>query len=127
MSDISECNNCGQAWPVAALDPIQNYWERVTPGSIVPAGQCPNPDCRALCYPAYGSVYDLEQQLATMNRTLTTLQETIQGLLEWAAATGGWEAPVWAQARHALAYSRNQIPDTDEETNMSEVENDFEK
>jgi hypothetical protein len=104
MSDNISCDNCGQTWPETEIDPIYDYWGRVEPGGVVPRGQCPNPDCRALCYPAYGYVHNLEQQLAA-------LQDAVSQLLDWAQALGGWEAPVWEQAREALARSAGREPD----------------
>jgi hypothetical protein len=34
----------------------------------------------------------------------------VSQLLDWAAMMGGWEAPVWAQARRVLAHSGDQGP-----------------
>jgi hypothetical protein len=45
------CDNCGAIWDRDELRDIHDFWERVEPGGIMPSGQCPNPDCRALCYP----------------------------------------------------------------------------
>jgi hypothetical protein len=94
------CKRCGHTWPAAALDQIHDYWSRVDPGSVVPLGQCPDPDCGALCYPSYGYVCELEQRLAT-------LQDILSRLLAWAEYMGGWEAPVWDEARrlHTLVRS----------------------
>ncbi len=44
------CNNCGAGWSDDQATPIRDYCERVEPGGIVPAGECPS--CGALCYPA---------------------------------------------------------------------------
>jgi hypothetical protein len=101
MTDHLQCDNCSQIWEAHDLDPIQDYGSRVEPGGVVPCGQCPDAACRALCYPASGYVHDLEQQL-------TALRDVISRLLDWAAAMGGWEAPVWVQARYALTRSHGQ-------------------
>ena len=45
-----KCDNCGVEGPVSALIPIRDLGQRVDPGGIVPAGECP------FC----GSVADLE-------------------------------------------------------------------
>ncbi len=45
----SECQNCGQRWPFAALKEIQHIHQRVAPGEPMPSGECP--DCGALCQP----------------------------------------------------------------------------
>ena len=99
------CNHCGQVWAAQDLAPIPDDRERVAPGDVVPLGACPAPDCRALCYPAYGYVYDLEQQC-------TALHDIVARLLDWAAVMGGWDAPVWDQARRALASVRRNGGET---------------
>jgi hypothetical protein len=96
MPEEIRCDTCGQVWAVHDLAPIHDVWGRVEPGGVVPLGQCPAPDCRALCYPPYGAVYDLEQQCAA-------LRDVVSQLLDWAAMLGGWEAPVWTPARRVLA------------------------
>lgn len=95
MTDMIYCENCGCTWPEDAMEQIHHYWERVEPGGVVPLGQCPDPDCGALCYPSYGYVYTLEQRLAALQDVLARLQD-------WAAYMGGWEAPVWDEARRLL-------------------------
>lgn len=42
------CDNCGAIYHENHLAEIKKYSERVDPGSVVPAGACP--DCEALCY-----------------------------------------------------------------------------
>lgn len=94
-NETIRCNNCGTVWPEDELDQIHDFWGSVSPGDVMPIGQCPNPECRALCYPPYGYVYGLEQQCASLRDVLTRL-------LEWEQAMGGWEAPVWDEARRVL-------------------------
>lgn len=106
MRDESHCDNCGQVWAVHALDPIQDDWGRVKPGGVVPLGQCPDVTCRALCYPTSGYVHDLEQHRAA-------LRDVVARLLDWAAMMGGWDAPVWAQARRVLARTGDPVPVAD--------------
>jgi hypothetical protein len=100
MRDSIRCDNCGQSWAEHDLDPIHDYWGRVEPGGVVPLGQCPNATCQALCYLPYGYVHDLEQHRAA-------LHDVVSRLLDWAAMMGGWEVPVWAQARRALTRPRD--------------------
>jgi hypothetical protein len=105
MRNAIRCNTCGQVWATQGLAPILDERGRVAPGGVVPLGACPNPDCRALCYPAYGYVYTLEQQC-------TVLHDIVARLLDWAAVMGGWDALVWDQARRVLASVRNTGCDT---------------
>lgn len=49
---ICECDNCLWTGHTDELRPIQDLAERVTPGGIVPAGECP--ECGALAYLSEG-------------------------------------------------------------------------
>ena len=100
MRNAIRCNMCGQVWVAQDLTLIPDERKHVAPGGVVPLGACPNPDCQALCYPPYGYVHNLEQQY-------TALYDIVARLLDWAAAMGGWEAPVWDEARRALAAVRS--------------------
>ena len=42
------CNNCLANWKTHELRPIKDVFDRIAPGEIVPAGECP--DCGALCH-----------------------------------------------------------------------------
>lgn len=42
------CNDCDAVTPAGGLDMITDIQERISPGCIVPAGQCPS--CGALAY-----------------------------------------------------------------------------
>lgn len=47
----SECGDCSEVWPDTDIKPlidIHHLWERISPGEIVPSGECP--DCGALCH-----------------------------------------------------------------------------
>jgi hypothetical protein len=43
-----QCGNCGTIWSKHQLKDIQDYNDRVSPGEIVPSGECP--ECGALCH-----------------------------------------------------------------------------
>jgi hypothetical protein len=49
------CDNCGAEWSDEQLErkwpDIPDLSERTEPGYKVPSGECPDPDCGALCYP----------------------------------------------------------------------------
>ena len=92
MTETIRCGNCGMVWTEEELDPVHDYWGRVQPGGVVPLGQCPCFDCKELCYPPYGFVYELQERLAALEDVLTRL-------LEWEQFMGGWEGAVWDDAR----------------------------
>lgn len=46
-----KCDDCGKVWSedvVKSLAEIDRLWDRIDPGGVVPAGECP--ECGALCY-----------------------------------------------------------------------------
>ena len=46
------CGNCEKVWDEKNLVPLwrcSDLGERLTPGSVTPAGECP--ECGAFCYP----------------------------------------------------------------------------
>lgn len=45
------CDNCGQEWEENQLAYIRDFFDRVEAGGTVPSGECPDPECGALCYP----------------------------------------------------------------------------
>lgn len=45
---MCRCDNCGAQARESGLDPIQDLEQRLDPGGVVPAGQCPS--CGALSY-----------------------------------------------------------------------------
>jgi hypothetical protein len=46
----STCDNCGGEFWNKRLHEIDDLWQRITPGGVVPSGQCPS--CGCLCYPS---------------------------------------------------------------------------
>lgn len=102
MAEPIRCPYCG-----SALGEIHNYWGRVEPGSVVPLGRCPNAYCGALCYPPYGYVHELEQKLAA-------LEDVLARLITWADYMGGWEAPVWEEARRLLGLADTESEDVEQ-------------
>jgi hypothetical protein len=48
---IDVCDNCGREWKRQMLHEIEHLLSRVDPGGVMPSGECPDPECGALCYP----------------------------------------------------------------------------
>lgn len=44
-----QCANCGTTYRADELHSIDDIEQRIAPGETFPAGQCPDPDCGALC------------------------------------------------------------------------------
>jgi len=45
------CGNCEEVWTFDQLHNIADLTQRIGPGVPCPAGECPDDDCGALCYP----------------------------------------------------------------------------
>lgn len=45
----ARCQNCAKVYPVRDLAPIADAEERLEIGGEIPAGECPDPECGALC------------------------------------------------------------------------------
>jgi len=43
------CANCNIHWNLEDLKPVQDLFQRIESGGVVPSGECP--ECGALCYP----------------------------------------------------------------------------
>lgn len=50
MGRLTECQNCGKQYDINDLDPVDHLWERVDAGEPMPAGQCPDEECQAICH-----------------------------------------------------------------------------
>lgn len=48
--ETATCDNCGTVWPIEKLNDITSFFQRVAAGEPVPAGECPDPECTALCH-----------------------------------------------------------------------------
>ncbi len=48
VSEMFNCDNCDWEGGEEKLDDVCDLFERVHPGDVMPAGQCP--ECQALCF-----------------------------------------------------------------------------
>jgi len=48
-SGCHKCQNCDGIYTADELKDIKDLEQRISPGEIVPSGECP--DCGALCHP----------------------------------------------------------------------------
>jgi hypothetical protein len=54
----AQCQNCEKVWRVEDLQEVRDLAQRVSPGEIVPAGECP--DCHAVCSPIVHVVIEVK-------------------------------------------------------------------
>jgi hypothetical protein len=72
--NLSVCQNCRKTFASDQLEEITHgFWERVSPGEIVPSGECPR--CGALCHP--------------VENALSPFVSAAKKLVEIVSATGG--------------------------------------
>jgi len=48
--ETARCENCGVEYAFDDLEGIDSLGQRISAGEDVPAGQCPDQDCGALCH-----------------------------------------------------------------------------
>ncbi len=72
----TKCGNCGALRGVADLDYIADFWARCEPGETIPAGQCPEPDCGAFCYPVEAVAANWENDAIQFPRLLAEIVAT---------------------------------------------------
>lgn len=48
VKDLARCDDCRRVWATGDLVRINDFWDRVNAGEIMPSGQCPS--CGALCH-----------------------------------------------------------------------------
>lgn len=81
--DAYRCDNCERIWTFEQLDNISDLADRVSPGCLVPAGECPDPDetCGgALCYPVEGPAVSADPDA---NEHAEELRTEAEKLLAW--------------------------------------------
>ena len=88
MLSLHQCNNCGQYCDEDQLQPIRDLTQRVSPGEIMPSGECPSLDCGALCHPESIGIKD----------ALTILFERLDGDHE--DPTSFFTTPSTPETRH---------------------------
>jgi hypothetical protein len=47
---MAKCDQCGELWAWDDQEVIHDVQERLTAGCETPSGECPDDDCRALCF-----------------------------------------------------------------------------
>ena len=84
------CDDCGEETMSQDLDMVTDLEERVSPGFICPAGQCPH--CGALAYYADAAApdYSAQCELRKLREAKATAIAELKSILEGSEATGRW-------------------------------------
>ena len=93
MSQRIVCDNCDWTGTANQLDEPSHFWDRLSPGSIVPHGDCPK--CGAFCY-------------ADEDPIQTELVDVLSELQAWATDVFGPEGSLIAPD-HIISRARAAI------------------
>jgi hypothetical protein len=82
MDVLIKCQGCDKVMTEKQVIPLENVpdlLQRIAPGEVVPFGECPDPDCGALCHKIEETPESLAQKLAPylMPKLLEDLDDEI--------------------------------------------------
>ena len=102
-TETATCQNCAWRGPVEDTKELRNVWDRVHPGDVMPAGECPVEGCggAAMLDDAGRGAGDLRPAMVALMLGLDRLHESI--------ATGGPHAPIGAHVRELASYARKAL------------------
>ena len=69
------CENCNWTGDIEETNPVDDFWERVQPGEIMPAGECPK--CRYLAVPTTDNDLD---ELSSQGRRAIAADDLLKAL-----------------------------------------------
>ncbi len=105
------CEDCDWTGTLADVDPIADIEQRISPGEIVPAGECP--ECGTLCYISEPDEWTIQAQRNKLAAERDKLLSVIGALLDWNEDMGGgWIAPCWTNAEIAVGRRPEPEPGT---------------
>ena len=97
------CQDCGWQGPVEETRELRNVWDRVQPGDVMPAGECPVEGCAGAAMldddPAASD--DLRPTMVALMLGLDRLHEDIR--------TGTLRAPVGDHLEELAGYARKAL------------------
>ena len=111
-TETATCRDCGWTGPVEETEELRNVWDRVLPGQVMPAGQCPVLSCAGLAMfdDDREPVVDLRPEIEALMLDLDLLHRNIySGRLR--APVGAYVKQLADSARKALAAGlRHECP-----------------
>ena len=74
--ETATCQDCGWQGPVEETNELRNVWDRVLPGDVMPAGECPEEGCggAAMLDAAHDGADDLRPQMVALMLGLDRLR-----------------------------------------------------
>ena len=97
------CQDCGWTGPVEDTKELRNVWDRVRPGDVMPAGECPQEGCggAAMLDVEHKGVDDLRPAMVALMLGLDRLHESI--------CTGAPRAPIAVHLKELGDYARKTL------------------
>ncbi len=111
-TETATCRDCGWTGPVEETEELRNVWDRVLPGDVMPAGQCPVEGCggAAMLDREHPRMVDLRPEMEALMLDLDLLHRNIySGRLR--VPVGNYVKQLADCARKALAAGlRHECP-----------------
>ena len=102
-TEPATCQACGWHGPVDEALELRDLWDRVQPGDVMPAGECPLEGCRgaAMLDDRYRRQDDLRPPLVALTIGLDRLHESL--------LSGSVRPPVHSHIRELAEYARKAL------------------
>ena len=101
-TETATCQDCGWTGPVEHTKEFRNFWDRVLPGDVMPAGDCPEEGCGgAVMLDRPDANDDLRPAMVALMLGLDRLRESVPG--------GTLPAPLAASLQELADYARRAL------------------
>ncbi len=101
--ETATCQDCGWRGPVEETKEFRNVWDRVLPGDVMPAGECPEEGCggAAMLDADRDRADDLRPQMVALMLGLNRLREDLRN--------GVLRSPVAFHLEELAGYARRAL------------------
>ena len=101
--ETATCQNCGWQGPVEETKEFRNVWDRVLPGDVMPAGECPEEGCggAAMLDADRDGADDLRPQMVALMLGLDRLRDDLRN--------GVLHAPIAVHLQELAHYARRAL------------------
>ena len=101
--ETATCQDCGWTGPVEETKELRNVWDRVQPGDVMPAGECPEEGCggAAMLDRDHDGADDLRPAMVALMLGLDRLREDI--------TAGTLRPPIAAHLEELGDYARKAL------------------
>ncbi len=101
--ETATCQDCGWQGPVEETKEFRNVWDRVLPGDVMPAGECPEEGCggAAMLDTDRDGASDLRPQMVALMLGLDRLHDDLR--------KGALRSPIDAHLKELADYARRAL------------------